>query len=369
MKQTMLNICLSLLCAFSISCSSGSDDSQPTGDDDGGIVPIIPSALVLNITKVGASEQFPNGDGSGTIQCTASAIDAVSYGFRFGNGEEIPSTDGTMEFTYTNPGTNNYTIYVFAYSSTNHNISTSESISLYVDDSVQLVWSDEFDVNGAPDTSKWGYNIGTGQSGWGNNESQYYTDRADNAIVENGVLKIIAKRENYQGSEFTSARLLTKDKFEFTHGKVEIRAKLPEGGGTWPALWLLGANIDGVGWPACGETDIMEHVGNNQGYIQSAIHTPSSFGNTSNLGGQQVANVSSEFHTYELEWTSEKMVFSVDGNVHYTYQPSNKNDQTWPFDLDQFIIMNVAMGGNLGGTIDPNFMESTMEVDYVRVYQ
>lgn len=368
-NKLIAHILISLMTVWSISCSSGDDPSDNSNNGNPTEEPIFPSGLTLQISKVGSDSENPNGDGSGTIQCVASADDAVKYGFRFGNGTEMESLDGTMEFTYTSPGTNQYTVYVYAYSSTDHSVNTSQTITLYVDDTYELVWSDEFDVDGAPDSSKWGYNIGTGQNGWGNNESQYYTNRPENAIVENGMLKITAKRENYLGSEFTSARMLTKDKYEFTYGKLEIRAKLPSGGGTWPALWLLGANIDEVSWPACGETDIMEHVGNNEGFVQSAIHTPSSFGNTTNLGGQTIGDVTSQFHVYELEWTPEKMVFSVDGNVHYTYQPANKNDQTWPFDLDQFIIMNVAIGGNLGGTIDPEFMEGTMEVDYVRVYQ
>lgn len=372
-KQNVLiaQLFISLFMVLGFSCSSGDDssDSTPPGGENPQPEEIIPSNLTLTVNKVGASGSNPNGDGSGTILCTASATDAVTYGFRFGDGQELMSTTGTMEYTYNSPGTNSYTIYVYAYSSTDHSISTSETINLYVDDTYQLVWSDEFDVDGAPDTSKWGYNLGTGQNGWGNNESQYYTDRPENVIVEDGYLKITAKREDYNGSEFTSARLLTQDKYEFTYGKMEIRAKLPTGGGTWPALWLLGANIDQVSWPACGEIDVMEHVGNNQDHVQSAIHTPSSYGNTQNVGSQTVTGVSTQFHVYELEWTPEKLVFSVDGNVHYTYQPANKNANTWPFDLDQFIIMNVAMGGGLGGTIDPNFMESTMEVDYVRVYQ
>lgn len=126
----------------------------------------------------------------------------------------------------------------------------------------KLIWSDEFNLDGAPDATKWAYDIGTGDWGWGNNEAQYYTSRADNVKVQNGVLKIIAQRENYSGSNYTSARIKTQGKFTFKYGRVEMRAKLPSGGGTWPALWMLGNNITTAGWPACGEIDIMEHLGN-----------------------------------------------------------------------------------------------------------
>lgn len=228
-----------------------------------------------------------------------------------------------------------------------------------------LVWAEEFDTDGSPCSDNWTYDLGAG--GWGNGEAQYYT--RDNVVVNNGILKITAKKEVFNGSQYTSTRMLTKGKFQFTYGKVEVRAKLPKGGGTWPAIWMLGSNISTVGWPACGEVDIMEHVGNNQGTTQSAMHTPSSYGATVNLGSQYLNDVSTAFHVYSVEWTAKKMIFAVDGNVHYTYNPSTKNSDTWPFDANQFIILNIAMGGSFGGTIDPNFTESSMEIDYVRVYQ
>ena len=156
---------------------------------------------------------------------------------------------------------------------------------------------------------------------------------------------------------------------EFTYGRIDVRAKLPEGGGTWPAIWTLGSSIETIGWPACGEIDIMEHVGNNQGVVQSAIHNNSSFGATVNKGDISVADASSEFHVYSMNWSPDQISFLVDDVVYYTYNPSTKNADTWPFDADQFIILNVAMGGTFGGAIDPAFVESTMEVDYVRYYQ
>ncbi|NQV77952.1 MAG: glycoside hydrolase family 16 protein [Lutibacter sp.] len=230
-----------------------------------------------------------------------------------------------------------------------------------------LVWADEFDFDGSPCSDNWTYDLGAG--GWGNGEAQNYTNRVENVIVKGGFLKITAKKEVYQNSQYTSTRMLSMGKFDFTYGKVEVRAKLPSGKGTWPAIWMLGANFKTVGWPTCGEIDIMEHAGNRQGTISSAMHTPSSHGNTSNVGSQTLADVSTAFHIYAVEWTSEKMTFSVDGVVHYTYNPATKNSSTWPFNDKQFLILNVAMGGSFGGGIDAAFIESSMEIDYVRVYQ
>ena len=251
-------------------------------------------------------------------------------------------------------------------------ISTAEKEEEPGDDNGVLIWSDEFDEDGSINSSNWTYEIGRGSNndGWGNNESQYYTNRSENSFIEDGVLKIIAKKESYQGSQYTSARLITRDKFSFVYGRVDVRAKLPSGGGTWPAIWTLGQNINRVGWPACGEIDIMEHTGNDQGITSSAIHTPSSHGATINLNHRAYdSDVSTGFHVYSINWTVEKIDFMVDDEIHYTYSPALKNNANWPFTLDQFILLNVAMGGSLGGTIDPAFTESTMEIDYVRVYQ
>jgi len=244
----------------------------------------------------------------------------------------------------------------------------------------QLVWSDEFDEDGAADPEKWHFQtvIPDGNS-WFNGEIQHYTDRIDNTFVENGTLKIVAKKETYtnQGitKEYTSARL--NSKFAFTYGRVEVRAKLPTGVGTWPAIWLLGKNINetgaywqtqgfgNTGWPDCGELDIMEHWGDNQDYVSSAIHTPSSFGATVNTGGRILPNASNEFHTYTMVWTEDEVEFGVDGVTHYTYNPDVKNDATWPFYEDQYIIFNIA----ILPIIASNFTESPMEIDYIRIYQ
>lgn len=243
-----------------------------------------------------------------------------------------------------------------------------------------LIWSDEFDGSGMIDTSKWFQQtqLPNGSS-WYNGEIQHYTDEEANAYLENGFLKLTAIKEAYtdQGvtKQHTSARL--NSKFAFTYGRVEVRAKLPSGAGTWPAIWLLGKNIDEPGawfetqgfgttpWPACGEIDIMEHWGSNPNYVSSAIHTPSSFGSTVNLGGQVIPTVTTNFHVYEMEWTADKIVFRVDGVEHYTYEPEVKDASTWPFDADHYFIFNIA----ILPSIDPNFTSSAMEIDYIRVYQ
>ena len=237
------------------------------------------------------------------------------------------------------------------------------------DDFTELVWQDEFDTDGAPDVEKWNYDIGKGSNGWGNNESQYYTDRTDNVTVSDGTLKITAKKESCEGAEYTSARMKTQDKYDFTYGRVDVKAKLAGGGGTWPAIWMLGSNISTVGWPKCGEMDIIEYVGNNPGTVQSAIHTPSSSGNTVNLKSSPITNETSEFHIYSVIWSGDQISFLIDNERFYTYKPATLDQSTWPFDASQFLILNVAMGGNLGGSIDPDFNESVMEIDYVRVYQ
>lgn len=344
-----------LITVILFGCSSSSPEEEISSG---------PSDISMSIDIVGATSAEPNGDGSGRVVVNFSAKNATSYKVNFGNGDTRETTSNSVSYKYVGNGTHTYQIFVSAYKDSEF-VSASESITIYV--APALTWADEFDADGAPDGSNWAFDTGAG--GWGNNESQFYTARAENVRVENGLLKITAKKENYEGAPYTSARIKTQGKFSFKYGKVEVRAKLPEGGGTWPAIWMLGSNFSTAGWPACGEIDIMEHVGNNPGKIISAIHTPSSFGNTQNKSVKTVENVSTEFHVYGLEWTQDKLVFSIDGNVHYTYNPANKNSSTWPFDSNQFIVLNVAVGGTLGGTIDPDFNSGTMEIDYVRVFQ
>lgn len=239
-------------------------------------------------------------------------------------------------------------------------------------DERELIWADEFDTPGAPNPANWTYDLGDGCPdicGWGNNESQFYTDEPDNVIVEDGILRITALREARNGSPFTSARLKTQDLFEFTEGRIEVRARIPAGGGTWPAIWMLGADIDDVSWPAAGEIDIMEHRGNDEGRIFGTTHTPSGFGGTANGSSINIPDATTEFHVYTVDWSADKIDFMVDEQLFYTYNPAEKNADTYPFDKDFFILLNVAMGGNFGGDIDASVNEATMEIDYVRVYQ
>ncbi len=234
--------------------------------------------------------------------------------------------------------------------------------------------------NGQPvDSSKWFHQtqLPNGYS-WYNNEVQHYTDELENSFVSNGTLKIVAKKQTYtdQGhtKEYTSARL--NSKFAFRYGRVEFRAKMPTGHGTWPAVWMLGKNITEpgayfetlgygtTGWPATGEIDILEHWGSNQGYAQSAMHTPSSYGGTINHGGRSIPTISSQFHVYAMDWNASRIIFTIDGIEHYRYNPSTKNDDTWPFNREMFLLLNIA----IEPTISASFSESAMEVDYLRVY-
>ncbi|MCR8667850.1 glycoside hydrolase family 16 protein [Aestuariibaculum sp. M13] len=362
----ILNIGLWLL----LSCSGGSDDLSPPDTPKD----IIPTNLTLMVDVLGTDTNNPNGDGSGVITVSIHADNADSYGFKVESQQEVKNTTGVFEYTFINEGTNEYVITAFAYSKTGHEISTFKKVMVYVaSNDLQLVWSDEFNTNGVPDASKWGYDIGNGCPdicGWGNGEKQYYTNRSDNVKVENGLLKIIAKKEDYQGSAYTSARLLTKDKYEFTYGRIDVRAKLPSGQGTWPAIWMLGANIDEVGWPECGEIDIMEHWGHNATVVSSATHTLSCSGGCENVkvGETTVTDYATSFHIYSLIWNEDELQFLIDGDLKYTYNPATKNVTTWPYDKPQFLILNVALGGSWF-TIDPNFTEAVMEIDYVKVYQ
>jgi beta-glucanase (GH16 family) len=244
-----------------------------------------------------------------------------------------------------------------------------------------LIWSDEFDGEGSINKEKWFQQTQLPPGGnWWGGLIQHYTDRVENSYLKDGYLNLVAKKERFEDQgeikEYTSARL--NSKFAFTYGRIDVRAKLPEGIGTWPAIWMLNKNINEDGaywdiqgygrtkWPTCGEIDILEHWGKNQDYVSSAVHNASSYGyKVENVGGQRVVNASNEFHIYSLEWTEEKLIFSVDGKEHLQYNPPIKNSDTWPYDSDYYLILNIAIEPD----IDPSFLESTMKVDYIRVYQ
>ncbi|NJN77834.1 MAG: glycoside hydrolase family 16 protein [Saprospiraceae bacterium] len=252
---------------------------------------------------------------------------------------------------------------------------TNDKQSKTVIDAYQLVWSDEFETNGLPDSTKWSYDYGIGcpNCGWGNNELQFYTkNKLENARVEDGKLIIEAHKEIFEKSQYTSARLVTKEKGDWLYGKFEIRAKLPDGRGTWPAIWMLSTDWEYGGWPESGEIDIMEHVGYAQDTVHGTIHTKS----YNHIIGTQKAgtievNVSEEFHTYGLEWTEKSMIWSIDGKPYFEFKNENKTFNEWPFDKRFHLILNLAVGGNWGGKygVDESVFPKQMIVDYVRVYQ
>ncbi len=235
-----------------------------------------------------------------------------------------------------------------------------------------LVWSDEFDYSGLPDTNKWNYDVGG--NGWGNQELQYYTyRRSENARVEEGKLVIEAIRENYSGKEYTSARLVTKNLGDWLYGKIVVSARLPKGRGTWPAIWMLPTDWEYGGWPSSGEIDIMEHVGYDEGVVHGTVHTEA-FNHT--LGTQQgnsvdLPDATSTFHEYAIEWTPIKIDFFADGTKYFTFYKYDDDYKKWPFNKRFHLIMNIAVGGSWGGVqgVDIHAFPTTMEVDYIRVYQ
>jgi beta-glucanase (GH16 family) len=237
------------------------------------------------------------------------------------------------------------------------------------------------DPNKQPvDSTKWHHQtqLPNGYS-WYNDEQQHYTNDTENSYTSDGTLKIVAKKESYsdQGhtKPYTSARL--NSKFAFKYGKVEFSAKMPSGVGTWPAVWMLNKNVNEPGgyfidnfgttnWPAAGEIDILEHWGKNPYYAQSAMHTPSSYGGTINHGGRTIPTIFSEFHTYTMDWNQDRIVFAIDGQVHYTYNPGIKNAETWPYDDEFYLLLNIAIEKPEVTASNLNF--ALMEVDYIRVY-
>lgn len=231
-----------------------------------------------------------------------------------------------------------------------------------------LIWHDEFNDSGAPDPDKWGYDIGGG--GWGNQELQTYTNSRNNSFVEDGKLTIKALKTN---GSWSSARLVTKGKGDWLYGRIEVKAKLPEGRGTWPAIWMLPTDWAYGDWPSSGEIDIMEHVGYEMGKVHGTIHTEAynhSIG--TQLGSSvEVENVASQFHVYAIDWTEDEIIWYVDGEEYYRVDNPDKTYKEWPFDKRFHLILNIAIGGTWGGAqgIDPDLEEATMKIDYVRVYK
>lgn len=242
----------------------------------------------------------------------------------------------------------------------------------------QLVWSEEFDGT-TLDLTKWSYE--TGGNGFGNQEKQYYTSRPENIRLENGSLVIEAKKETYGSNSYTSARINTRDKVSFTYGKMEARISLPVGKGTWPAYWMMGSSITYSGWPLCGEIDIMEHIGSQPTMISHAVHTSEKNGQKGNnwYTRKYLDGLENNYHTYAIEWEKQanegddNMSFYIDGVKSATIweQHVNSTVKMWPFKSDFFFILNLAIGGTMGGAIDDAIFNNPvlMKVDYVRVYQ
>ena len=236
----------------------------------------------------------------------------------------------------------------------------------------ELVMADEFDTEGAPDPAIWSYDIGTGDNGWGNNEMQYYTDRTENITVQNGVLIISAKEESFEDSNYTSARILTKGKFEQKYGRFEARMRLPSGQGMWPAFWMLGANIDSNPWPACDEIDIMENAGSKPTVVSGAVHGPGYSGGEPILKKYDLVNdrFDTGFHIFGIEWGPEYINYYVDDVLYNQITPDDVTGE-WVFDNGPFfIIINLAVGGLFDGPPNEDTVfPQNMLVDYVRVYK
>ncbi|HYW68577.1 MAG TPA: glycoside hydrolase family 16 protein [bacterium] len=242
-------------------------------------------------------------------------------------------------------------------------------------DELGLVWSDEFDgpAGQSPDSTRWTFDIGTGNNGWGNAQLEYDTnDPANVSLDGEGHLAITAIEEEYLGSDYTSGRINTRNRFARTRGRFEARIKLPVGQGIWPAFWLLGDDIGTVGWPQCGEIDIMEYLGHQPNRVYGSLHGPGYSGGSS-VGGSYTlpdGGFNDDFHVFAVDWSLDSISWSVDDQIYMTLSPSElPTGTTWVFNHDFFIILNVAVGGYWPGPPDQTTVfPQTMLVDYVRVY-
>jgi beta-glucanase (GH16 family) len=236
---------------------------------------------------------------------------------------------------------------------------------------LKLVWADEFNYSGLPDSSKWAYDTGNG--GWGNNELQFYTSkRSNNAHVSKGMLTIHAIKENYEGAAYTSARLLSKGKGNWKYGRIEVRAKLPAGRGTWPAIWMMSTDQAYGGWPKSGEIDIIENVGYNPDSVFATVHTESynhTMG-TQKTKGLSITDLSTAFHVYAVEWTDKRIEIFIDKQKYFQFNNEGTGYKAWPFDQQFHLLLNIAIGGGWGGKmgVDDAIFPQQMQVDYVRVY-
>ena len=295
---------------------------------------------------------------------SATAIENLSSSLDSGTKPVIPSSDSREESSDSKNS---------ASSSSRHSGPDPESSSTKVTEPAkEYLWNDEFDGE-TIDTSKWGFEIGTGASGWGNNEWEYYTSRKENAYIKDGVLHIRAQKEDYKGSKYTSARMITKDKFSFTYGTVEARIALPTGKGIWPAFWMLGQNIDKVSWPACGEIDIIEAI-NDENIVYGTHHwqyngNHASYGNnTKDYYGTSKELDITQFHTYKMVWNEKLIAMYVDDFKYQEIDIEKAKDGLEAFHKPQFFILNVAVAGSWPGfEVDDTQFPNEMLVDYIRV--
>ncbi len=238
----------------------------------------------------------------------------------------------------------------------------------------KLVWNDEFDYSGLPDSRKWSYDTRGNAGGWGNNEAQNYTSQQlKNSEVKDGFLYINAIKEDYEGKKYTSARLITRLKGDWLYGKIEVRAKLPEGKGLWPAIWMMPTDSEYGGWPASGEIDIMENVGFDPCVIVASAHTHAynHVKGTHKNAKTTISDCYTVFHNYILEWETNEYRVYIDDKLYFTFKNEGTGSKAWPFDKRFYLLLNVAIGGNWGGQqgIDDTIFPRSMVVDYVRVYQ
>lgn len=322
-------------------------------------------------------------DGSGLVQATATANNADRYYFTFGkssNEEGLRSTDGKAAVTYTSSG--KYTIKVTAYGPDNTSAVVTKDIDVLVavqDEGYQsadnypgmkLVWKDDFSGN-ALNTADWGHETGNGIDGWGNAELQYY--KTENTNVKDGYLTITARKEAFGGHQYTSSRIKTQYKKTFKYGRIDIRAKLPKGQGIWPALWMLGANIDDVKWPYSGEIDIMELVGGGPGKdntVYGTIHFDDNgtYANISKPYAMPTGDFSQKFHVFSILWDENKISWFVDDVEFHTQEISSAARKE--FQEPYFLLINLAVGGRWPGSPDATTtFPQQMMVDYVRVFQ
>jgi len=232
-------------------------------------------------------------------------------------------------------------------------------------------WADEFNYAGKPDSTKWGYDIGG--SGWGNNELQYYTNSTRNANVADGVLSINAIKEEKEGKHYTSSRMITKNKGDLLYGRIEVKAKLPAGRGTWPAIWMLPTDWEYGGWPMSGEIDIMEHVGYDQDVVHITTHTEAYYFkiNTQKSASKKISNATTEFHLYRVDWTPYAIRGFIDNLQIFEFKNEGSGYKVWPFDKRFHLLLNIAVGGDWGGAkgVDDAIFPTSMQVDYVRFYK